>query len=81
MIYPVVPADKRALIRVAGLRARGCRYVQTSPRGIFDVEEATNWESLEEAAIEAVEAAGGAVWHDDDYACPEALAEQAEWPD
>jgi hypothetical protein len=81
MIYPVVPADKRAVIRVSGLRARVSRYVQTSPRGTFDVEEAVNWEVLEEAAIEAVEAVGGAIWHDDDYPCPEVLAEQAEWPD
>jgi hypothetical protein len=80
MIYPVVPADKRALIRVSGLRARVSRDVRTSPRGTFDVEEAVNWESLEPDAIEAVEAVGGAIWHDDDYPCPDALAERAVWP-
>jgi hypothetical protein len=81
MVTPVVPADKRVIIRVSGLRARVSRHILTSPRGIFDVEEAVNWELLEEVAIEAVEAAGGAIWHADDYPCPEALAELAEWPD
>ena len=79
-IYPVVPADKRVLIRVSGLRARVSRYVVTSPRGTFDVEAAVNWEALEDEAIEAVEAVGGAIWHADDYPCPESLVAQAEWP-
>ncbi len=47
--------------------------------GTWSYVQADNWEDLEDDAIEAVEAFGGAINSSGLYACPAELAERGVW--
>ena len=68
------------VISVWNLRAAVCRRVDWSD-GSWTYEPAANWEALEEEAIDAVEAQGGAINWSGLYECPWELAEKATWPE
>lgn len=68
----------QVFIDVWDCKARVARYEQTED-GIAWYY-ATNWEDLEAAAAEAVDAAGGWLTMSGHYPCPEELAERATWP-
>ena len=76
-----IPRDGGVFILVESGRAIVARYRQRSPRGTYGVQHALNWEALEQDALDAVEAAAGAFWVDDHYACPPALAARARFED
>jgi len=65
-------------IKVWNCRAAISRRVDLANGG-WTYEAAENWEDLEAAAIEAIEAAGGAVNMSGLYPCPPELAERACW--
>lgn len=75
----VYPAPGVVYIDVWNCRAAVSRYVAI-PGGLAG-EPATNWEALEDDAIRAVEAQGGAVNWSGHYTCPPDLAEAAVWPE
>jgi len=66
-------------IDVWNCRARLARYEQL-PDGGMTWNYAANWEDLEEAAEEAVDAAGGWITASGHYPCPDELAQRAVWP-
>lgn len=76
-----IPSDRGVFILVRGERTIVARYRRTGPRETYTVQPAANWEALEPAAQDAVEAVGGAFWADDHYPCPPALATQARFTD
>jgi hypothetical protein len=78
MIIPLLPSDKLPIIAVRRDGVKVARYRQIGPY-IYEVEYATNWQTLEEEAIQAVEEQIGAIVEDADYDCPSALAGKAIW--
>lgn len=67
----------QVFISVWNCRAVVSRYARAE--GGVTSEAAANWEALEDAAVEAVEAQGGAHNLSGHYACPPELAERAMW--
>jgi len=67
-----------------GIHVYNCRAVVVRRvelyAGSFQYEPAANWEELEEDAIEAVEAQGGALNWSGLYYCPSRIIQRAEWP-
>jgi hypothetical protein len=72
---PMTPGT--VFVNVWNVRAAVSRVVAV--RGGISSEPATNWETLEDDAIEAIEAQGGAVNLSGWYHCPPELAARAEW--
>jgi hypothetical protein len=66
-------------ISVWNCRAAVSRY-ETARGGALTFSLASNWETLEDDAIKAVEAHGGAINLSGHYSCPAELAERAEFP-
>ena len=65
-------------IYVFGRRAQVARY-QDVGRGAVTVRVASNWEELEDEAVEVVEAQGGALTVTGYYRCDANLAGRAIW--
>lgn len=74
-------AHHHVIINVWNCRAAVARYVNDPPGATWTarttVEEASNWENLEDEAIEAVEEQGGWVTASGHYKCPPDLAHKA----
>jgi len=71
----------KIVIITHGGRAMVCRVRDDGIEGEIKFSKAKNWENLENAAISAVEAQGGAVntFLLSYYECPSELAAQADW--
>jgi hypothetical protein len=78
MIEPVIPADKRVIIRTQAGRVIVARYHDTG-HYTFAIEDAANWRALEADACQAVEDLVGAITGDEHFPCPDALAARARW--
>ena len=71
-MYPGV-----VFINVWDCRAAVSRYAPV--KGGMSTEAAANWEALEDEAIEAIEAQGGAYNMSGHYVCPPELAARVTW--
>jgi len=72
------PLHNEVFIYVFDRRARVVRY-QDVGRGAVTVRVASNWEELEDEAVEVVEAQGGALTMTGYYRCDANLAGRAIW--
>jgi hypothetical protein len=69
----------RIIISVRDMRALVCRY--TGSPAQIGMQEAANWQELQEEALAAVAAQGGAMNISGHYVCPEELAARARFED
>lgn len=79
-MFTFSPRDKQPVIAVWDCRARVARW-RVNPDKSFYVEDALNWETLESAAIEEVEAQGGWITSSGNNPCPDSLFALAEFVD
>lgn len=75
--YPDMRPGK-VVIDVRNARAYVSRW-QRNEKGGFWLEEAMNWEDLEDAAIVEVEGFGGYITMSGIYPCSNELLEKAQW--